>query len=91
MERTELFLGLTRPARFMGLPMGFFIGLIIAGMVPFVAFASLKFLAIIPLGYGPMWLLADRNPNVFEFLGVVATMTPMTRRRSVNGGDLYVS
>jgi type IV secretory pathway VirB3-like protein len=91
MEQSELFLGLTRPARFMGLPMGFFIGLVVSGMVPFVAFASLKFLAIIPLGYGPMWLLADRNPNFFEFLTVVATMTPMTRRRSVNGGDLYVS
>ncbi|MDE3027142.1 MAG: VirB3 family type IV secretion system protein [Paracoccaceae bacterium] len=91
MDETELFLGLTRPARFMGLPMGFFIGLIVVALVSFVAFASMKFLLIIPFGYGPMWLLADRNPNFFEYLSVVATATPMTRRRRTNGGDLYVS
>lgn len=87
---TPLFLGLTRPARVMGVPAAYFVMLVMATVIPFIAFNSLKYLLTGPVLYGPAWVLAERNPNFFEMFVVVMHRTPRTWRRRINGGDRYV-
>lgn len=91
MQETPLFLGLTRPPKIFGLPIGYFIGLLLLSVIPFVGLDDWRFLLVAVFGYPVLWLIADRNPNFFEVLSVVFTATPRTSRRSAEGGDRYVS
>lgn len=89
MREKPIFLGLTRPAKFGGLPMGYFIGLAMASAIPFIALNDWRFGLIFILGYGPLWLLADRHPHLFEIIGTVFTAMPPTKNRKLHGGDTY--
>ncbi len=88
---TPLFLALTRPPKFFGLPMGYFIGLAVATAIPFIIASNPVYLLLFPICYGPLWFIADKNPIIFDMMAVVFSTTPRTRRHRVNGGDTYVS
>jgi hypothetical protein len=51
----------------------------------------MRFLLVFLAGYPPLWLVADRNPHLFQILNVVMSRTPRTSVRSCDGGDLYVA
>jgi type IV secretion system protein VirB3/type IV secretion system protein VirB4 len=51
----------------------------------------MRFLLVFLAGYPPLWLVADRNPHLFQILNVVMSRTPRTSVRSGDGGDLYVA
>jgi hypothetical protein len=51
----------------------------------------MRFLLVFIVGYPPLWLVADRNPHLFQILNVVMSRTPRTSARSDEGGDLYVA
>ncbi len=91
MQENPLFLGLTRPPKFFGLPVGYFIGLALGTVIPFVGLDDIRFLAIAVVAYPPLWLVADRNPRLFEIVAGVFSTTPRTKTHTLNGGDLYVS
>lgn len=90
MQETPLFLGLTRPPKIFGLPIGYFLGLALGSVIPFVGLDDWRFLLIGIVGYPPLWLVADRNPHVFEVIAVVFTATPRTKNFRLNGGDRHV-
>ena len=90
-DEVPLFLGLTRPTKIFGLPIGYFLGLGMAAVIPFVALDNIKFLLIGVIGYPPLWLIADRNPHLFEILATVLTKTQRTKNNKIHGGDKYVS
>ena len=90
MQDTPLFLGLTRPPKIFGLPIGYFLGLTLGSVIPFVGLDDARFLLIGIVGYPPLWLVADRNPHLFEILAVVFTATPRTRSHHFHGGDRHV-
>jgi type IV secretion system protein VirB3 len=75
MHDAPLFLGLTRPPKIFGLPIG----------------NDWRFLLIGVVGYPVLWFVADRNPNLFETVAVVFSRTPRTRGKSAFGGDRHVS
>lgn len=89
MRETPVFLGLTRPAKFFGLPIGYAIGLMFAALIPFVALDEWKFMLIIPVVYPVLWLIADRNPHLFEIMGSIYSKTPPTKNHALHGGDNY--
>ena len=89
MRETPVFLGLTRPPKFFGLPIGYFIGLMMTAVIPFVGLDEWKFLLLIPAAYPVLWVIADRNPALFEILATVYTATPPTTNRAIRGGDSY--
>ena len=91
MRDTPLFLGLTKPPRIFGLPIGYFVALVFASVIPFILVDDMRFLLVFIAGYPPLWLVADRNPNLFQILNVVMSRTPRTSVRSGDGGDLYVA
>ena len=86
MRETPVFLGLTRPPKFFGLPIGYFIGLMMTAVIPFVGLDEWKFLLLIPAAYPVLWVVADRNPALFEILATVYTATPPTTNRAIRGG-----
>lgn len=91
MQEHPLFLGLTRPPKFFGLPLGYFISLALGSVIPFVAFDDVRFLGIALIAYPVLWLVADRNPHLFQIVAGVLSTTPRTRTYKRNGGDRYVS
>lgn len=90
MRETPLFLGLTKPTKIFGLPIGYFIGLVFLSVIPFILLDDMRFLLIFAGGYPPLWLVADRNPNLFQILNVTMSRTPRTANKTANGGDRYV-
>jgi type IV secretory pathway VirB3-like protein len=91
MPDAPLFLGLTRPAKIFGLPVGYFVSLLLVAVVPFVALDEWRFLLILVVGYPILWLVADRHPNFWQITAVVLSTTPMTSNRRRHEGDKYVS
>ena len=91
MRETPLFLGLTRPPRIFGLPIGYFVTLVFASVIPFILFDNMAYLLVFLAGYPPLWVIADRNPHLFQILNVVFTRTPRTALHSSHGGDRYVA
>ena len=91
MRETPLFLGLTKPTKIFGLPIGYFIGLVFLSVIPFILLDNLRFLLIFVVGYPVLWLVADRNPNLFQILNVTLSRTPRTANRAGHGGDHYAS
>lgn len=89
MRQTPVFLGLTRPPKFFGLPIGYFIGLLLGAVIPFIALNEWKFMLLIPVVYPVLWLIADRNPHLFEILATIYSRTPPTKNRKLHGGDSY--
>lgn len=89
MRETTVFLGLTRPSKFFGLPIAYFICLMLGALIPFVGLDEWKFMLLIPVCYPVLWLIADRNPNLFEILATVYTATPPTKNRTKRGADSY--
>lgn len=91
MKETPLFLGLTKPTKIFGLPIGYFISLIFLSVIPFILLDDMRFLLIFVAGYPPLWFVADRNPHLFAILNVTLSRTPRTANRAQNRGDRYVS
>lgn len=90
-EKSPLFLGITRPPKVMGLPVGYFVSLLGAAFLPFVIFDTAYFLLIFIIGYPPLYFVADRNPNLIEVFITTTSKTPKTPNRAAHGSDKYVS
>ncbi|CAM4127745.1 type IV secretion system protein VirB3/type IV secretion system protein VirB4 [Palleronia aestuarii] len=91
MRETPLFLGLTKPPKIFGLPIGYFLSLVFASVIPFVLLDDMRWLLVLVVGYPPLWIVADRNPHLFQILNVTISKTPRTANHDENGGDRYVS
>ncbi len=53
MHDAPLFLGLTRPPKIFGLPIGYFVSILLASVIPFIGANDWRFLLIGVVGYGP--------------------------------------
>ncbi len=75
--RTPLFLGLTRPVSFAGLPMSYVLVLAMASVGGFVASASFIWLGMsLATGYGALRTVAARDPHLFDVALVTLRRTP---------------
>ena len=88
---TPLFLGLTRPPKYLGLPLGYFLALSVGSVLPFVLFDSMWFLLLFAFGYPPLYLVSDKNPHLIELIIVTTSRTPKTANHDRHGGHVYVS
>ena len=91
MKEKPLFLGLNRKSKVFGLPLDYFIVMVLIAVVPFILTEDMRFLLLFVVLYPPLWFIADRYPNLFEIAQVVLSRTPRTRNHKHNGGDRYVS
>ena len=69
-ERSPLFLGLARPPKYLGLPVGYLVVLATGVVLPFIWTKSMVFFLIGLVAYPILWFVADREPHFFEVLRV---------------------
>jgi type IV secretory pathway VirB3-like protein len=77
MEHTTLFIGLTRPVSFAGLPLNYLV--ILGGIVMFGFIYSTSFVYVItvgPVGYVILRLLAAFDPKIIDVFFAVMASTP---------------
>ena len=68
--RSPVFLGLARPPKYLGLPIGYLVVLVVGTVIPFVLTKAMWVLLLGGVLYLPLWFLADREPRYFEILRV---------------------
>lgn len=88
-ERSPLFLGLARPPKYLGLPVGYLVVLAMGIVLPFIWTKSLVFFGIGIIAYPVLWFVADKEPHFFEVLRVSYGTVRATRNRGLHGGDSY--
>ena len=88
-ERSPLFLGLTRPPKYLGLPVGYLAVLSMGIILPFIWTKSLTLLVLGLPAYGVMWLIADKEPKFFEVLRVSYGKVRGTKNAAYWGGDCF--
>ena len=91
MRKTTVFLALTKPTTIYGLPIGYFVGLIFASVIPFILFDNIKFLLVLVVGYPILWVIADRNPHLFQLIAVKMANNPRTANHKIHEGNHYES
>ena len=88
-DRSPLFLGLTRPPKYLGLPIGYLVLLAVGTALPFVWTGSFVFFAAGLVAYPVLWVASEREPHIFELLAVSYGRVRETRNRALHGGDSY--
>lgn len=88
MEKTPVILGLSRQARFLGLPLPY--AMMVGGLtvMPFILFKGALCLLTAPIWYFGARIAAAINPNGHQVLGVVLLKTA---RETFRKGRLHVS
>lgn len=90
-ERSPLFLGLARPPKYLGLPVGYLVVLAMGVVLPFIWTKSMIFFLIGIVAYPILWFVADKEPHFFEVLRVSYGTVRTTKNRSIWGGDSFGS
>jgi type IV secretory pathway VirB3-like protein len=84
MEKTPVIFGLSRQARFLGLPMPYALAVGAMTVLPFILFKPLWWFLTAPVWYGLARIATKENPNRHHVLAVMMQVTPaaiLNRRR----------
>ena len=84
-----MFLGLTRPPKYLGLPVGYLVVLATGVVLPFIWTKSFFFFGIGIVLYPIMWFVADKEPHFFEVVRVSFGKVTPTKNRAFWGGDSF--
>ena len=76
MEKTPVILGLSRQARFLGLPMPYAMAVGAVTVLPFILFKGALWLATLPIWYFGARIATAINPNGHKVFGTVLLKTP---------------
>jgi type IV secretion system protein VirB3 len=89
-EHTPLFLGLTRPVSFAGLPIMYLVMLMTGVMLGFIISGSFLFLLIMSgVGYVALRGLAAYDPKIFDVFVAAMKRTPMNAALLRGEGLVY--
>jgi type IV secretion system protein VirB3 len=90
MQTTPLFVGLTRPASYAGLPVTYVVFATVIVMIIFVNTQSLTFLVVGGLSvYGMLRILAAYDPRIIEVWMTTIRYTPLTGSYITGYGVTY--
>jgi len=90
MEKTPLFLGLTKPVTFMGLPMSYVVILIMIAMGGFmVTLSFVYFIVSSIIGYGVLRGLAAKDLRLIDVVLTVLQKTPLRKSQFEGRGVTY--
>lgn len=76
MEKTPVILGLSRAAKFLGLPMPYTMAVGGLTVLPFILIKSASWLLTLPVWYFGARIVTAINPNGHAVLGTVILKTP---------------
>ena len=76
MEKTPVILGLSRQARFLGLPMPYAMAVGAVTVLPFILVKAALWLMTLPIWYLAARIVTAINPNGHRVLGTVILKTP---------------
>lgn len=87
MEKTPVILGLSRAAKFLGLPMPYAMAVGGLTVLPFILIKAATWLLTLPVWYFGARIVAAINPNGHVVLGTVLLKTPdvLLNRRGRHG------
>ena len=87
MEKTPVILGLSRQAKFLGLPMPYAMAVGGLTVLPFILIKAATWLLTLPLWYFGARIVTAINPNGHVVLGTVLFKTPerLTSKRGRHG------
>ena len=88
-ERSPLFLGLARPPKYLGLPVGYLVVLAMGVVLPFIWTKSLIFFLIGIIAYPVLWFVAHKDPHFSEVLRTSFGTVRSTKNRTYHGGDSF--
>ena len=83
MEKTPVILGLSRQARFLGLPMPYAMAVGGVTVLPFILFKGALWPATLPIWYFGARIVTAINPNGHKVFGTVLLKTPGALRGRV--------
>ena len=89
MQRSVLFLGLARPPKFLGLPVGYLVALSLGVALPFIWTKWVIFPLLGAIAYPVLWFIADKEPNFFEVVRVSFGTMRGTKNRKLWKGDRF--
>lgn len=81
MEKSAVILGLSRQAKFLGLPMPHAMAVGGMAVLPFILFKVMTWFLTVPLWYGLARAATRINPNGHHVLSVMMQVTPMALLR----------
>ena len=88
MEKSAVILGLSRQAKFLGLPMPYAMAVGAMTVLPFILFKPVWWLLTAPIWFGIARIATTVNPNGHHVLAVMLQVTPLAilnrRRRHVS-------
>ncbi|WP_245262361.1 VirB3 family type IV secretion system protein [Mesorhizobium sp. WSM3626] len=89
-QRTTLFIGLTREVAFAGLPITYLVVLICAVMLGFLITQSFIYLAVVgSIGYGALRALAAHDPKIIDVFIATVQSTRMSAALLKGEGLVY--
>ncbi|ETX13520.1 type IV secretion protein VirB3 [Roseivivax halodurans JCM 10272] len=88
-QQSPLFLGLARSPKYLGLPVGYLVVLALGVVLPFIWTKSFVFFLAGALAYPVLWIVAAKEPHVFEVIRVSYGVVRATRNRARHGGDSF--
>ncbi len=89
MEHAAIIKGLSRQAKFAGLPMPYFLGVMFLSVLPFIVFKIMAWLLTAPLWYIAARITTAINPNLHRIWLIKLSKTP-PRFRARKSGRRYV-
>lgn len=88
-RRTQLFLGLIRPPRYLGLPLFYSAVWIIGSVILLIWTGSLWFISVPIVVYPMLWIAAEWDPFFIDVAATVSKKTRRTKNRDHWGADSY--
>jgi type IV secretory pathway VirB3-like protein len=80
MEKSAVILGLSRQAKFLGLPMPYAMAVGAATVLPFILFKPVWWFLTAPIWYGLARMATKVNPNGHHVFAVMMQVTPIARK-----------
>lgn len=81
MEKSAVILGLSRQAKFLGLPMPYAMAVGAMSVLPFILFKVIWWFLTLPVWYGLARFATKLNPNGHHVVSVMMRATPMALLR----------
>lgn len=88
-EQSRVYLGLTQPAKLLGLPIMYAMSWLFGSVLIFIWIQHWIVAVIAGIAYPVLWKAADWDPRFIDVVFTTLQETPPTRNRKIHGGDSY--
>lgn len=88
-ERSPLFIGLIRPPKLLGLPIGYAMIWLFGSVLVILWVQDWPVIVVSAIAYPILWKASDWDPHFVDLVSTSLQETPATWNRKRHGGDSY--